>query len=57
VAHGFVRHADGSIVPFDAPGAAAVPGSGTNVFVINDSGAIAGYWGDAAGVAHGFIME
>jgi len=56
VSHGFVRYSNGSIVPFDAPGAAAA-GGGTNVFVMNDSGAIAGYWGDANGNAHGFVME
>jgi len=56
VSHGFVRHPGGSIVPFDAPGAAPA-GGGTLVFVISDSGALAGAWGDANGNAHGFVME
>jgi hypothetical protein len=48
--HGFVRLADGTIVPFDPPGAI-----GASALAINASGVIAGDFVDANEVAHGFV--
>jgi uncharacterized membrane protein len=55
--HGFIRSLDGKYITFDAPGAAAVPGSnaGTNPSSINDLGEITGFYDDARGVTHGFL--
>jgi uncharacterized membrane protein len=55
--HGFIRTPDGKYIAFDAPGAAAVPGSnaGTSPSSINDLGEIAGSYNDSSGVSHGFL--
>jgi hypothetical protein len=57
VAHGFLRHPDGSIATFDAPGAGASDGTseGTYATSINDQGEVAGQLLDANLVYHGFI--
>src|SRR5439155_6137800 len=50
-AHGFVRHASGTITSFDAPGATStLPNS------INPTGEITGWYG-ANGHAHGFVRD
>jgi predicted membrane protein len=69
VAHGFVRAANGTITPFDAPGAGSdalltlltettkgPPDQGTGGFSINTAGVITGTYFDASGVLHGFLM-
>ncbi len=59
VLHGFLRHADGSAISFDAPGA----GLGANLFegtlpyAINDLGQIAGLFQSADLTTHGFVRE
>jgi probable HAF family extracellular repeat protein len=47
---GFVRQADGTLVPFDVPGAA-----GTQLYGISNLGHIAGGYYDPDGTSHGFI--
>ncbi len=47
--HGFIRTADGTIAPFDVEGAV-----NTQIFAINNKGAIAGIYTNAAGVIGGF---
>jgi hypothetical protein len=44
-----------TIVTFDAPGAGAGPGQGTEGIAINPAGVIAGAYTDASGVNHGFL--
>ena len=58
VNHGFVRDARGRFRNFQAPGADTTPGSnnGTFPYGMNDAGAITGYYQDAQGVAHGFVL-
>ena len=59
VLHGFLRHADGSAISFDAPGA----GLGANLFegtlpyAVNDLGQIAGLFQSADLNTHGFVRE
>jgi hypothetical protein len=61
VAHGFVRHSDGSIETFEAPNACsngfnqACHGKGTEATGIDDSGRITGFYVDGKGVYHGFL--
>ena len=57
IGHGFVRHPNGAILKFDAPGAGAVSGSfqGTVPQGMNFWGEIVGYVVDTKSVAHGFI--
>ncbi|MGO9604604.1 MAG: hypothetical protein ACLQAT_14645 [Candidatus Binataceae bacterium] len=61
VARGFVRHPDGTMETFDAPGAcsngfnALCQGKGTEPTGIGDSGQITGFYVDAKGVYHGFL--
>ena len=50
VSHGFLRAPDGTITPFDVPGA-----EGTSAESINPAGAITGEYFDANGVAHGYL--
>jgi hypothetical protein len=59
VYHGFVRAAGGSITTFDAPGAdtTAFDFNGTFPASINPGGAIAGYYLDGSGAAHGFLRS
>jgi hypothetical protein len=54
---GFVRSPGGKFTTFDAPGASssAAFGYGTLPESINDAGAIAGHYGDANGLYHGFL--
>lgn len=58
VYHGFVRHPDGKVTTFDAPGANVTAGSysGTFPVSINNRGEIAGYYLDSNGVNHGFLL-
>src|SRR5215469_14152374 len=51
VLHGFIRTPEGKFITFQAPGADTTPGSynGTNPSSVNDLGAIAGSYYDAAG--------
>ena len=57
VAPGYLRAPDGSITPFDAPGAGSVADSfhGTYPTSINPSGWISGFIVDDGGVYHGFV--
>jgi hypothetical protein len=57
VGHGFLRYADGTITPFDAPGAGTNPNTfgGTFPSGINLQGSVAGYINDENGVSHGFV--
>jgi hypothetical protein len=49
--HGFLRAPDGTFTIVDPPGSAGTfPGG------INPAGAIAGQYGDASGVLHGFLF-
>ncbi|MGB7592659.1 MAG: hypothetical protein WBO19_15600 [Terriglobia bacterium] len=60
VLHGFVRAADGTITPFEAPGAGTAGTSlfpGTAGVSINDLGDITGTYADASGVLHGFVLK
>jgi hypothetical protein len=59
VYHGFLRSPVGKLTSFEAPGADTTPGSfnGTSPGAINDVGAIAGSYGDANGVNHGFLRS
>jgi probable HAF family extracellular repeat protein len=66
--HGFVRHADGTFTRFDPPGSITdqaihtdedgyVVRPATAPVSINAGGEIAGYFGDAKGVLHGFVRH
>jgi hypothetical protein len=66
--HGFIRHKDGTISEFDPPGAIAdnimhhdadgyLVRPVTSPMGITESGEIAGYFGDDAGVSHGFVRD
>ncbi len=59
VYHGFIRTPDGKFKTFQAPGADTTPNSynGTVAQSINDWGAVAGYYADASGLAHGFLLD
>lgn len=48
----FVRHADGTLITFSAPGAVT---QGTIAFAINPQGTIVGDYGDSNFVYHGFV--
>src|SRR5208337_963748 len=56
--HGFLRSPHGSITTFDVTGAGTGSGQGTFTFffnVLNEFGAITGYYIDSDGVSHGFL--
>lgn len=57
VYHGFVRHPDGKIDTFDAPGAGSTAGTaqGTIAYSINSEGVIAGQFQGGDNVYHGFV--
>ena len=57
--HGFLRAPDGTITTFDAPGAGtqAAFSQGTFAYGLNPAGAIAGVYGDANFVSHGFLRD
>jgi hypothetical protein len=66
--HGFLRHKDGTFVTFDPPGSVTDTGAHhdedgdmvrpvTAPTGINDRGEIVGYYGDEAGVLHGFVRQ
>ena len=59
--HGFIRSQQGNFFLFDAPGAGTGPfPEGTFVvspIIINQGGAIAGYYNDSALISHGFVRE
>jgi hypothetical protein len=57
ISHGFIRHPNGRIFKFDAPGAGAAPGTlqGTVPQGMNFWGEIVGYLIDTNNVSHGFI--
>ncbi len=59
VYHGFLRSPEGKFTTFEAPGADTTSGSYNGTFAqsINDWGAIAGYYADATGLAHGFVRS
>jgi hypothetical protein len=60
VLHGFVRTSNGTITPFDAPGAGPAGTSlfpGTIAASINDSGDITGTYADPSGVFHGYVAK
>src|SRR4029077_18662990 len=46
-----------TIITFDAPGAGTGPFQGTQPIAINPSGVIAGVYGDASTVNHGFVRD
>jgi hypothetical protein len=56
--HGYVRHPDGVVTTFDAPGAGTGTWSdpGTQPNAINQEGAIVGNYKDAIDVNHGFLL-
>jgi len=54
--HGFQRLTDGTIQPFDAPGAGTGSSQGTFPLKINDAGSIAGRVIDSNSVCHGFLL-
>src|SRR5215813_13563876 len=60
-AHGYVRSNQGVFTAFDAPGAGTGPGQGTfplnSPQLINQNGAITGYYVDSAVVRHGFVRD
>ncbi len=61
VVRGFLRAPDGRMIAFDAPGAGSslLYGAfleGTFPLSINDAGVIAGYYVDANGASHGFLL-
>ena len=55
IPHGFVRHANGTIITFDAPAPAGL--SGTVAASINPKGVITGYSADSNFVYHGFVRR
>jgi len=57
VGHGFLRATNGTLSPFDAPGAGTTPDffQGTFAVGINPGGTIAGMYTDANNGAHGFL--
>jgi hypothetical protein len=60
VMHGFLGVANGTITPFDAPGAGTAGTSllpGTDSASINDAGDITGTYVDANGTLHGFVLK
>jgi hypothetical protein len=59
VNYAFIRSPEGRFTIFQAPGADTTPnsGNGTGATSINDEGAVAGYFFDAKGTAHGFIRN
>ena len=59
VFHGFLRSRGGKFITFQAPGADTTAGSfdGTYPSSINDLGAITGYYWDANGFSHGFLLS
>ena len=54
VFHGFLRTAEGKILPFDVAGSGTASGEGTYPESINDFGVIAGFYQDSSSVYHGF---
>jgi len=65
VSHGFLRYLDGTIIPFEAPGAGTEPLTqgcpwtcqGTYPASINDFGAMTGWYLDSNNVYHGFLRR
>jgi hypothetical protein len=58
MAHGFVRHADGTLISFDPPGRIGTSAINANrVLSINVGGAIVGYYQDAGSRSHGFVRQ
>jgi hypothetical protein len=66
--HGFIRHKDGTFTDFDPPGAIADNAAHkdrdgylvrpvTGPMGITEDSEIAGYFGDATGVSHGFVRH
>jgi hypothetical protein len=66
--HGFLRHRDGTFTNFDPPGAIADNAAHkdqdgylvrpvTGPMSITEDGEIAGYFGDATGLSHGFLRH
>jgi hypothetical protein len=53
--HGFLREPDGTITPFDAPGAGTGNFLGSIAASINLEGEITGYFVDSNNLAHGFV--
>lgn len=43
------------LIPFDVPGSGTNPGQGTVAIIINDAGAVTGYYVDERNVGHGFL--
>jgi hypothetical protein len=56
VSHGFVRHSNGKMETFNAPGAGSGPNGGTYAVAINAAGVVAGYFQDAGSVLHGYLL-
>jgi len=54
--HGFLRLTDGTIEPFDAPGAGTGSSQGTFPLKINDAGTIVGRVVDSSSATHGFVV-
>jgi hypothetical protein len=57
VGHGYIRHPDGSMEIYDAPGAGTLPSAGTYPAQIGPNGKSVGYYQDNAGVNHGYRLN
>jgi hypothetical protein len=55
VLHPFLRAPDGTIIPFDAPGAGTGTGQGTDNSGINPVGTVTSFFTDASDVFHGYV--
>jgi probable HAF family extracellular repeat protein len=55
VYHGFLRTADGQMVPINVSGAGTSANQGTSIYSINDWGVAAGYYVDSNNTGHGFL--
>jgi probable HAF family extracellular repeat protein len=56
VIHGFVRAANGTITPIDAPNAGTGANQGTAATAIDPAGDVTGMYVDANSVIHGFLL-
>ena len=57
VSHGYIRHPDGSLETYSAPGAGNSPSAGTYPAQIGPNGKSVGYYQDNGGVNHGYRLN